>query len=247
MGKRILVRRRGKGGTQWRAPSKGKIAPAKYPLFNPEELVTGKIVDIVHERGRSAPLSKILFKGSINYVPAVAGLTVDSDIYMGASAPLQQGSVLPLASIPEGSEICNIERRFGDGGKLVRVSGTSAILFSKTGDNSIIRFPSGKSFIISSKCRASLGKIAGGGKTEKPFLRAGPRYYAKIAKNQQYPRVRGIAMAVVYHPFGGGRHQHPGKSTSTSRNAPPGRKVGLIAPKKTGRKRITRGPIEVSS
>ena len=77
-------------------------------------------------------------------------------------------------------------------------------------------------------------------------MRAGERYYAKMAKNQQYPRVRGIPMAAVYHPFGGGRHQHPGKSTSTSRNAPPGRKVGLIAPRKTGRKRITRGPIEVS-
>ena len=52
-------------------------------------------------------------------------------------------------------------------------------------------------------------------------------------------------MAVVYHPFGGGRHQHPGKSTSTSRNAPPGRKVGLIAPRKTGRKRLARTSTEV--
>ena len=46
--------------------------------------------------------------------------------------------------------------------------------------------------------------------------------------------VRGVAMTSVYHPFGGGRHQHPGKSTSTSRNAPPGRKVGSIAASKTG-------------
>lgn len=232
---------------QWRAPSKGKIAPAKYPLFNPEELVTGKVVDVLHERARSAPLCKVSFNGSISYMPAVSGLTAGSDIYMGASAPLQQGSILPLASIPEGHEICNIERRFGDGGKLVRASGGSAILFSKTGGNAIIRFPSGKSFVLSANCRASIGKIAGGGRTEKPFLKAGPRYYAMKAKNQQYPRVRGIAMAVVYHPFGGGRHQHPGKSTSTARNTPPGRKVGLIAPKKTGRKRITRGPIEVTS
>jgi large subunit ribosomal protein L2 len=66
------------------------------------------------------------------------------------------------------------------------------------------------------------------------------------AAGRVYPRMRGIAMAVVYHPFGGGRHQHPGKSTSTSRNAPPGRKVGLIAPRKTGRKRLARSSAEVS-
>ena len=94
--------------------------------------------------------------------------------------------------------------------------------------------------ILSPHCRASVGVVGGGGRVEKPFLRAGPRYHLMKAKGKMYPRMRGIAMAAVYHPFGGGRHQHPGKSTSTSRNAPPGRKVGNIAPRKTGRKRIAR-------
>ncbi|MBI2126920.1 MAG: 50S ribosomal protein L2 [Thaumarchaeota archaeon] len=246
MGKRILVRRRGKAGIQWRAPSKGRIAPAKYPLLGLEGPVSGKIVDIVHERGRTSPLCKISFNGKIHYIPAVSGMTVGSDISTGAGSPLQPGNILPLSEIPEGTEICNIERRFGDGGKLVRAAGSGAILFSKTGNDAILRFPSGKSFVINGKCRASIGKIAGSGRTEKPFLKAGNRYHAMQAKTKMYPSVRGIAMAVVYHPFGGGRHQHPGRSTSTSRNAPPGRKVGLIAPRQTGRGRRTREPIEVT-
>jgi large subunit ribosomal protein L2 len=89
-----------------------------------------------------------------------------------------------------------------------------------------------------------VGEIAGGGRKEKPFLTAGARHHAMRAAGRVYPRMRGIAMAVVYHPFGGGRHQHPGKSTSTSRNAPPGRKVGLIAPRKTGRGRLPRASME---
>jgi large subunit ribosomal protein L2 len=138
-----------------------------------------------------------------------------------------------------------LELRPGDGGKLVRVSGGSAILFSKSAGKVIVRLPSGKSILVSDTCRATIGEIAGGGHLEKPFLRAGAKDHAMRAAGRAYPRVRGIAMAVVYHPFGGGRHQHPGKSTSTSRNAPPGRKVGLIAPRKTGRKRLARTTVEV--
>ncbi|MFN3622276.1 MAG: 50S ribosomal protein L2, partial [Nitrososphaerales archaeon] len=112
--------------------------------------------------------------------------------------------------------------------------------FAQSGDKSIIRMPSGKTIMLSNKCRAMIGSVAGGGRLEKPLLKAGKNYWLHKAKVKPYPRVRGVAMPVVYHPFGGGRHQHPGKSTSTSRNAPPGRKVGHLAPRKTGRKRLTR-------
>jgi len=128
----------------------------------------------------------------------------------------------------------------------VRASGTSAVLFSKANGKAILKLPSGKNILISDGCRATIGEVAGGGRREKPFLTAGARHHAMRAAGRVYPRMRGIAMAAVYHPFGGGRHQHPGKSTSTSRNAPPGRKVGLIAPRKTGRKRLARASAEVS-
>ena len=242
MGKRILQRRRGKAGIQFRAPIKGKIAPVRYP----REGGGGYVTAIMDERGRSAPLAQVkLDDKSYTYLPAVAGLVVGRQMALGAAAEAVPGNVLPLSKVPEGTKVCNIELRPGDGGKLVRASGGSAVLFSKANGKAIIRMPSGKSMLIDDRCRATIGEVAGGGRKEKPFLTAGARHHAMRASGRVYPRMRGIAMAVVYHPFGGGRHQHPGKSTSTSRNAPPGRKVGLIAPRKTGRKRLARSNVEV--
>jgi large subunit ribosomal protein L2 len=244
MGKRILQRHRGKGGLQYRAPVKGKFAHVRYPFVPPEETVQAKVLDIVHERGRTYPLAKLDIDKRRFYIPAVNGISAGSTISIGAQASVASGNVLPLASIPEGTTICNIERYLGDGGTLVRNAGGSAILFANSPQGSTIRLPSGKTAILSPRCRASIGIVGGAGRVEKPFLRAGPRFHLMRAKGKMYPRMRGIAMAVVYHPFGGGRHQHPGKSTSTSRNAPPGRKVGNIAPRKTGRKRLTRASTE---
>ena len=247
MGKRILQRRRGKAGIQFRAPSKGKISPVGYPKLEASGMGTAQVTAILDERGRSAPLAQLRMEGDrYAYLPATAGMSVGQQVDMGPSAPAREGNVLPLSSLPEGTRVCNIELRPGDGGKFVRASGTSAVLFSKANGRAIIRLPSGKNILISDRCKATVGEVAGGGRREKPFLTAGARHHAMRAAGRVYPRMRGIAMAVVYHPFGGGRHQHPGKSTSTSRNAPPGRKVGLIAPRKTGRKRLSRSSAEVS-
>ncbi len=245
MGKRILQRRRGKAGIQFRSPSKGKIAPVRYP--RPDSAAQGAVVTaILDERGRSAPLAQLRWgDNAYTYLPAVAGMYVGGQVTMGGTKSAE-GNVLPLSSIPEGTRVCNIELRPGDGGRLVRASGGSAVLFSKAGGRAIVKLPSGKNILLSGACRATVGEVAGGGRREKPFLTAGARHHAMRASGRVYPRMRGIAMAVVYHPFGGGRHQHPGKSTSTSRNAPPGRKVGLIAPRKTGRKRLARASAEVS-
>ncbi|HUI00566.1 MAG TPA: 50S ribosomal protein L2 [Nitrososphaerales archaeon] len=250
MGKRILQRRRGKGGIQFRVSPRGKVAPVRYPLIAPEAADhQGKLTvkALLDEKGRTAPLAQIQYgdHGAISYVPAVNGLAVGNEVQVGPDASVANGNVLTLKRIPEGTRISNIELRAGDGGKLVRAAGGSAILFSKGDGKAIVRLPSGKSMLIRDDCRATIGEVAGGGRLEKPFLRAGPRHHAMRAAGRPYPRMRGIAMAVVYHPFGGGRHQHPGKSTSTSRNAPPGRKVGLIAPRKTGRKRLARTSVEV--
>ncbi len=245
MGKRILQRRRGKAGIQFRAPIKGKIAPVRYPKEGADGQAT--VTAILDERGRSAPLAQLkLDRNRYTYVPAVAGMSVGQQVTVGPASQVSGGNIMPLSRIPEGTRVCNIEIRRGDGGRLVRASGTSAVLFSKANGRAIIKLPSGKNIMVSDVCRATIGEVAGGGRREKPFLTAGARHHAMRASGRVYPRMRGIAMAVVYHPFGGGRHQHPGKSTSTSRNAPPGRKVGLIAPRKTGRKRLARASAEVS-
>jgi large subunit ribosomal protein L2 len=246
LGKRILQRRRGKAGIQFRAPTKGKIAPVRHPRIDPQSEGSGRITAILDERGRSAPLAQIRYGGDhYTYLPAVAGMSVGGEVSLGPTAAPIQGNVLSLSRVPEGTRVCNIELKPGDGGKLVRASGTSAVLFSKADGNAILKLPSGKNILVNDACRVTIGEVAGGGRREKPFLTAGARHHAMRASGRAYPRMRGIAMAAVYHPFGGGRHQHPGKSTSTSRNAPPGRKVGLIAPRKTGRKRLARTTMEV--
>ena len=81
MGKRPLVRRRGRGGLQFRVASTGKIAPAKYPSFELSENHEGEIIDLVHERGRDVPLAKVRFSnGTTSFIPAVLGAKVGSNI-----------------------------------------------------------------------------------------------------------------------------------------------------------------------
>lgn len=239
MGKRILVQRRGRGGKQFRAAITYKITPAKYPSYRFEEHHVGEIVDLVHESGRDAPLAKVRFDdGKYVYIPATEGVSIGSRIEIGANASVNPMNIINLNNMPDGTIVCNIERNFGDGGKLVKAAGSSAIVFAHAGNGVTLRMPSRKFLTLNPKCRAVVGIVAGGGKGEKPFLKAGNKFYAMKARNIMYPRVRGIAMAAVFHPYGGGRHQHPGKQTSVGRTAPPGRKVGNIAPRKTGRSRI---------
>jgi len=84
-------------------------------------------------------------------------------------------------------------------------------------------------------CLCTIGVVAGGGRTDKPFMKAGNKHFYIRSKAKKWPVVRGVAMVAASHPYGGGAKQSPHKPTTTSRNAPPGRKVGQIAAKKTGR------------
>lgn len=233
------MRRRGKGGKQFRAIIVGKIAPAKYPYYKLDEIHTGLIVDLVHERGRDAPLAKVRFEDSSNYyIPASDGTKVGDRIEIGSRASSRARNILPLESIPDGTMICNIEKNVGDGGKLIKSAGSSAIVFSHGMDGVTVKFPSGKFSMLNRKCRAMIGSISGGGRREKPFLKAGNKEKYMHSRGKLYPKVRGIAQAAVYHPHGGGRHQHIGRQSSVGRTTPPGRKVGNLSPRKTGRGRI---------
>jgi large subunit ribosomal protein L2 len=239
LGKRTLVRRRGRGGKQFRAITVGKLAPAKYPNFKLDEHHSGTVVDIVHERGRDAPLARIHFDdNTYSYVPAPNGTTVGSRIEIGVGATATARNILSLESIPDGTLICNIEKNAGDGGKLIKSAGSSALVFAHGTEGVTLKFPSGKFLMVNPKCRAMIGIIAGAGRKDKPFLKAGNRAKYMQAHGRLYPTVRGIAQAAVYHPHGGGRHQHIGRQSSVGRTTPPGRKVGIISPRKTGRGRI---------
>merc|ERR1711884_717214 len=96
---------------------------------------------------------------------------------------------------------------------------------------------SGSKKTIRSDCRAMIGVIAGGGRCDKPLLKAGNAYHKYRVKRNCWPKIRGVAKNPVEHPHGGGNHQHIGKPSTVSKYRPAGRKVGLIATRRTGRLR----------
>ncbi|MCE4607609.1 MAG: 50S ribosomal protein L2 [Caldisphaeraceae archaeon] len=237
MGKSLRQQRAGKGGSQFRSPGHLHVSPAKYPPLQ-GSTEKGIIVELLHDPGRYVPLAHIKTEGGTEfYVPAAEGSYVGQEVEIGPEANPSFGNILPLYSIPEGTSVFNVELRPGDGGKLARQSGSYALVLGRSGEYTRIRLPSKVEKFVKSSCRATVGVPAGAGRIEKPLLKAGNSYYKSKAKATKFPTVRGVAMNVVSHPFGGGSHQHEGKPTTTSRNAPPGRKVGHIAARRTGRKK----------
>lgn len=238
MGKRLIVQRRGRGGSNFRAPShkrKGKVK--HFPIKRDGEVTYGIIKEFAHEPGRGAPLARVKFEdGTEQWILAPEGAFVGQRLEYGAKASLKLGNTLPLKLIPEGTPIFNIEATPGDGGKFVRSSGTYATILTHSADKTMVQFPSNKIREFNPNCRATIGIVAGGGRIDKPFVKAGNLYYLSKAKSWKWPHVRGVAMNAVSHPHGGGSHQHVGGPSSVPRTAPPGQKVGLIAPRKTGRK-----------
>jgi len=240
MGKRIRAQRLGRGSPTFKA-AKRKFK-LYYPsnLINSKKLVTGIVRDLCHDRGRGAPVAIIETEfGETFAIAAVQGMYIGQKILMGENVPIENANILPLEKIPEGTIVSSIELNPGDGGKIAKSSGAYAIVVGKKEDKVFLRLPSKKVIGVPSKSLAIIGVVAGGGRIEKPFLKAGKKYHWMKAKGRPYPRVRGVAMAAALHPFGGGSHKRPGGPTSVKRTAPPGQKVGLIAPKRTGRKRGT--------
>lgn len=154
----------------------------------------------------------------------------------GEDACLAIGNVLPIGRMPEGTYVCNIEERAGDCGKLARASGTYALVVSHNPETNQtrVKLPSGQKKLISSKSRAMVGIVAGGGRVDKPLLKAGNAYHKYHVRRNIWPRVRGVAMNPVEHPFGGGNHQHTGTPTTRGRRLSPGAKVGLVAARRSG-------------
>jgi len=243
VGKRIRVQRRGRGSSTFRAATHKRVAPARYPTTSKEEwkgVIQGQLTEILHDPGRGSPLASIkLETGETYYTVVPEGVYKGQPTQIGAKASVEIGNVLPLGNVPEGTMVCNVELSPGDGGKLARSSGSYATVVAHTTEGTILKLPSGKTRYINDLCRATIGVVSGAGRVEKPFLKAGAKFHLMKAKGRVYPRTRGIAMVAAAHPYGsskrGGR-----KVTTVSRHAPPGKKVGLIAARSTGRKRKRR-------
>jgi len=237
MGKNLIQQKRGKGSSTYRSPSFRYKGKAKHNK-NSDETFNGKIIDLIKCSGHTAPLAQIKYdNGEEIMMIAPEGVRVGEAVQTGAKSAVKNGNIIPLRNIPEGTLIYNIESKPGDGGKFVRTSGAFAKIVGKVREGIVVRLPSNKQKIFQSSCRACIGSVAGSGRTEKPFLKAGKKYYAMKAKNKLYPSVSGTSMNALSHPFGGSSSATKGRPTQSSRNAPPGRKVGKIAPKRTGMRR----------
>ena len=235
MGKRIISQARGAGGPTYRAPSFRYKGRASHKTLSQEQ-ISGKIIDFISCQGHSAPLAQVLYTdGETCLMIAPTGVKVGDTVTQGGE--VATGNTLTLENIPEGTFIYNIEQQAGDGGKFCRASGTTARVLTKVGNQVTIQLPSKKQKTFHSSCRATIGSIAGAGRLEKPFLKAGHLYHAMRAKNKLYPSVSGAKMNAVDHPFGNSRSSRKSKAVPISRNAPPGRKVGMVGARRTGRKR----------
>lgn len=235
MGKRLIQQARGKGGPTYRAPSFRYKGEARY-VSTSNETLGGTILDIISCQGHSAPLAYIEYSnGDASLTMVAEQMRVGDDIQIGTEAEVSLGNILPLQNIPEGTLVFNIESVPGDGGKFVRSSGTFARVLSHMKDGTIIQLPSKKKKTFHSNCRATIGVIAGGGRKDKPVLKAGNKFYAMKAKNKLWPKVSGNAQNAVDHPFGNSRSQRKSKARPTPKNAPPGRKVGMLRARHTGR------------
>jgi len=235
MGKNLIQQRRGRGKGRYNVPSHKFRGDIKYTN---EKKLTGIVEEILHDPGRTSPLAKIrLENNKTMLILATEGTEVGRKIqFTENKSECIKGNILPVGTIPEGYPIYNIEITPGDGGKLVRAGGSGASIVSHDAKKTVIRLPSGQFKTLDSSCRATVGIAAGGGRKDKPFLKAGKKFHARRKKGKQYPVVRGVAMTPVNHPHGGGSHQHVGGPSTVPRGAPPGRKVGNIAAKRTGRK-----------
>ena len=226
MGKKLPVQRRGKGSI-YRSSIKNKIGSIKYST-DADGKMEGKVSNIIHLQGHTAPIALIRRGNEKFYMVAAEGMYSGMDLNQKISV----GNILQIGEIPEGTCIYNIESRPMDGGKFARSAGAYATILSKEGGKINIKLSSGNTRTFNNMCRATIGIAAGGGRKEKPYGSAGKKYNC-LSSSKLYPVVSGTAKNPVDHPHGGGGHQHVGKTKTPGGNAPPGRKVGSIAARKS--------------
>lgn len=137
-----------------------------------------------------APLARVVFRDPYRYklrtetFIATEGMHTGAFVYCGRKAALAVGNILPLSTLPEGTVVCNVEEKVGDRGALARASGNYATVIGHSPEDgkTRIRLPSGAKKTVSSRARATVGIVAGGGRIDKPLLKAGRAFHKFRAK-----------------------------------------------------------------
>jgi len=193
---RITVRHQGGGNRQF-------IRLVDYK--RDKHGIQAKVAAIEYDPNRTARLALLFYvDGDKRYIVAPLGLQVGDMIMAGSQAEIRPGNSLPIANIPVGTMIHNIELREGKGGQLVRAAGTAAQLLAKEGDYAQIRLPSGEVRLIRQVCYATIGQVGNLDHSNIKLGKAGRKRHMGIR-----PTVRGTAMSPRDHPHGGGEGRQP--------------------------------------
>ncbi len=231
MAKRIIQQARGHGSSTYRAKPTAFVYKIRYP-----KKLEGKstVTKLLNSSAHSAPLAKISNSNGSFFIPAFKGMVEGQEIFFNGE--IKPGNIVALEKIPVKTAIYCIESRPGDGGKFIKAGGNSAIVTRIIGNKILVMLPSKKERSFNGNCRAIIGQIAGHGRLEKPIVKAGKNHHIKKAKNKLWPRTSAVKMNAIDHPLGSGRGKNV-KSKIAKRNAPAGKKVGLIRPRRTGKKK----------
>lgn len=167
--------------------------------------VPAKVVAVEYDPNRTARIALLQYvDGEKRYIVAPNGLTVGATIMSGPDAEVRVGNSLPLANIPTGTQIHNIELTPGRGGQIVRSAGTSAQLMAKEGDYALLRMPSGEMRRVLISCVATVGQV---GNVEHSLVKLGKA--GRTRHRGRRPQVRGAVMNPRDHPHGGGEGRAP--------------------------------------
>lgn len=167
--------------------------------------VPAKVATIEYDPNRSARIALLHYlDGEKRYIIAPNGLKVGARVYSGTDVDIRVGNALPLANIPVGTVVHNIELKPGKGGQLARAAGTSAQLMAKEGSYAQVRLTSGEVRRVRIECRATVGQV---GNLDHENINIGKAGRSRWMRKR--PTVRGSVMNPVDHPHGGGEGRAP--------------------------------------
>jgi large subunit ribosomal protein L2 len=164
-----------------------------------------KVAAIEYDPNRSARLALLQYSdGERRYILAPEGVKVGDVLRSGADAEIKNGNAMPLANIPAGTFVHNIELRMGKGGQLARSAGMAVQLMAKEGKFAQLRLPSGEIRNIPAECMATIGTVGNAEHENISIGKAGRSRWLGIR-----PQSRGVVMNPVDHPHGGGEGKSP--------------------------------------
>jgi large subunit ribosomal protein L2 len=193
---RVTVRHQGGGSRRYI-----RLVDFKRGKLN----IPAKVVAIEYDPNRTARLALLVYAdGEKRYIVAPQGLKVGDTVLSGPNAEIRPGNCLPIANIPVGTLVHNIELKEGRGGQLARSAGTAAQLLAKEGDYAQLRLPSGEVRMVRQSCYATIGQVGNLEHGNIKLGKAGRKRHMGIR-----PTVRGTAMSPRDHPHGGGEGRQP--------------------------------------